>query len=173
MDSARLNHWVQIAATIGVIAGLILVAYEIRISNRLGFEQANADRMERWSALSEVALSTGASELMIRAYEGDELTRVESNELGHFENMVLLTLFYDWTLAQTGTVNFPGEFTAFYQGVIQGYLGSAESRRRWQTIRTYYRPGFASTIDSALAAPKQRDVLGEIDFSRGATDRIE
>lgn len=56
MDSSKLNDWVQIAATIGVIAGLILVAYEIRVSNRLGFEQANADRMERWNSLSEVAL---------------------------------------------------------------------------------------------------------------------
>jgi hypothetical protein len=110
MDSGKLNDWVQIAATIGVIVGLILVAYEIRVSNRLGFEQANAERMDKWSSLSEVALSSDVTELHIRAMEGDELSRVELLKLHHFESIVLQTLFYEWTLAETGTVDLPGGF---------------------------------------------------------------
>ncbi len=173
MDTRKLNDWVQIAATIGVIAGLVLVAYEIRVSNRLGFEQANADRMDRWTTINEVALSTGAVELLIRAREGDELSRVETERLNQFESVVLNTLFYDFTLAETGTVTFPGGFASFYQGVIQGYLGSEISRRHWEVIREYWRPGFGTTIDSALAAPDQRDYLAEIDFIRGTIDRLE
>jgi len=169
MNYSKLNDSLQLAASIGVIIGLAMVAYEIRVSNRLGFEQANSDRMERWTALSEVALTTDASDLSVRALEGEPLTRAETRKLEHFESILLNTLFYDWTLAQTGTVTFPGGFELFYRGVIQGYLGSDSSRRRWEKVRIYWRPQFASAIDSALAAPEPRELLGEIDYIRNET----
>jgi hypothetical protein len=173
MSMSKVNDWLQTGASIGVIIGLIMVAYEIRVSNRLGYEQANAERMERWSTLSEIALTTDAVDLLMRAYEGDQLTRMEVQRLGNLEDVFLNTLFYDWTLAQTGTVAFPGDFASFYRDVIQAYLGNEIARRRWETIRTYWRPAFSAVIDTALAAPEQRDMLAEYDFIRGSTDLIE
>jgi hypothetical protein len=69
MNSTRLNEWLQIAAGVGVIVGLVLVAYEIRISNRVGVEQANAVVVEKWDKVSELALQPGVAEFFVRAHE--------------------------------------------------------------------------------------------------------
>jgi hypothetical protein len=69
MNSTRLNEWLQIAAGVGVIVGLVLVAYEIRISNRIGVEQANAVVVEKWDKVSELALQPGVAEFFVRAHE--------------------------------------------------------------------------------------------------------
>ena len=39
MNASKLSDWLQMTAAIGVIAGLMLVAYEIRVSNRIGLDQ--------------------------------------------------------------------------------------------------------------------------------------
>lgn len=38
--NSRINEWLQIAAALGVIAGLVLVAYQIRETNRYWIEPA-------------------------------------------------------------------------------------------------------------------------------------
>ena len=77
MKETKLNDWIQIAASLGVIVGLILVAYEIRTSNRLGIDQANAESIEKFGSMYEHFSSVDAASLLVRAHEGGELTRVE------------------------------------------------------------------------------------------------
>jgi len=173
MNSSKLNDWLQIGASVGLMLGLVMVAYEIRISNRLGVEQAAADRMGKWTTLSEVAISTNASDLFVRAHEGDKLTRAETRKLANLTSVFLNTIFYDWTLTQTGTLTFPGGFESFYRSTIQSYVGHEHGRRHWETIRGAWRAPFSEIIDDALAAPDPRDVVGELDYIRGETDLIE
>ena len=101
MNSSKLNDWVQIAATMGVVIGLVLVTYELRISNRLGFEQAEAASVENFRVISEISLETDASELFVRAYEGDELSRVESVRFNELLNSFLGALYYEWIITET------------------------------------------------------------------------
>jgi len=173
MKTSRLNEWFQIAAALGVIAGLVLVAYELRISNRLGYEQAEAASIDNFRFISEITLSTGGAELFVRAYEGDELTRVDAVKLNELVNSYLGALYYEWVITNTGTLEYPGGFAVFYQGTIQYYLGNDAARRQWDIDRISWDPAFVSEIDKGLAATNQRgerSVIGEIDYVRGVTD---
>ena len=175
MKTNRLNEWFQIAAAIGVIVGLVLVAYELRISNRLGYEQAEAASIDNFRFISEITLSANAAELFVRAYEGDQLTRVEAVKFNELMNSYLGALYYEWVVTNTGTLEYPGGFGAFYQRTIQYYFGSDAGRRQWDIERVAWIPAFASEIDKALAAPNQRGeggVIGEIDYVRGVADQF-
>ena len=175
MKTNRLNEWFQIAAAIGVIAGLVLVAYELRISNRLGYEQAEAASIDNFRLITELTLSTDAAELFVRAYEGDQLTRVEAVKFNELLNAYLGALYYEWVITETGTLAYSGGFGAFYQRTIQYYLGSEAAHRQWDVDRVSCDPAFAIEIDNALAATNQRgerDIIGEIDYVRGVTDQF-
>ena len=173
MNTTKLNDWMQIAATAGVVAGLALVAYEVRVSNRIGFEQANAQSLSNYSAVDELYSTPDAADLFVRAYEGDELSRKEMVRLDSLMNAWIGAVFYDWTLSNTGTIAFESSFEDSYAPVIQWYLGSELGRRKWETDKGEWDPAFGEIIASALAASKQRNVLRELDYLRGATNSFE
>jgi hypothetical protein len=173
MNASKLSDWLQMTAAVGVVAGLILVAYEIRVSNRIGLDQANAESANQWSAADAVYSTAEAADLFIRANEGDVLSRQEMLRLDGMLNARLSAVYYDWTLYESGTLAIDGGFADFYAATIQWYLGSEIGRRKWTTDSGAWNAKFAAIVDSALAASKQRNVLGELDYLRGATDSVE
>jgi len=172
MSATKINDWLQMTAAIGVIAGLFLVSYEIRVSNRIGIEQANADSLSRYGEVAALHSTSDAADLFVRAHEGEELSRKEMVRLDNMLNAYLGAVFYDWTLVEAGTITLDGEFADFYGPAIQWYLGSPTGRRKWKTDRGDWNTAFADIIENALAAPIQRNVLGELDYLRGATDSV-
>lgn len=170
MNTTKLNDWLQIAAAAGVIVGLVLVAYEIRISNRIGIEQANAAMLDRWDVVLEAGTSPQIADLFVRAHEGDELSRAEVFMLNNFLDQYLNTLSYELQLAENEIIKVSPEA---YQGVIQLYGGNQYFRRRWEAVRYTYDDTIVPIVDSALAAPEQRDIIAYLDYIRGATDRLD
>ena len=173
MNTDKLNDWLQMIAVVGVIAGLVLVAYEISVSNRIGLEQANAESLNRYGAVNTLFSNADAADIFVRAQEGDELSRQEMVRLDNMLNAWISALFYDWTLAESGTLSVEPGFVEFYAPAIQWFLGSEVGRRKWDTDSGDWDAQFAEIIESALAASKQRNVLGELDYLRGAADSIE
>ena len=173
MENSKLNDWAQTAAAIGVFIGLALVAYEIRVSNRIGIDQANAESLNKFGEVFVQLSSIDGADLFVRAHEGDELSRQEMVRLDNMLNTQITALFYDWTLVQGGTIAFEGGFAHYYTAAIQWYLGSPVGRRKWETDRGGWDSSFATVIDSALAAQTQRNVLGEIDYLRGAESSMQ
>jgi hypothetical protein len=171
--STKLNDWMQIAAAAGVVAGLVLVAYEIRVSNRIGLEQASAQILSNYGAVDEIFSTHDAADLFVRANEGDELSRKEMVRLGSMLNTYIGALFYNWTLSNTGTVTVEGDFADYYTPTIQFYLGNEVGRRKWELDKGDWDTAFAEIVASALAASKQGNVLGELDYLRGATNSLE
>jgi len=160
-------------AAIGVIAGLFLVSYEIRVSNRIGIDQANADSMSRYGEVAALHSTSDAADLFVRAQEGEELSRKEMVRLDNMLNAWIGAVFYDWTLVKAGTISLEGGFADSYGPAIQWYLGSPIGRRKWETDRGDWETAFADIIENVLAAPMQRNVLAELDYLRGAADSVE
>ncbi|MFT5500210.1 MAG: hypothetical protein ACI88G_000336 [Woeseiaceae bacterium] len=174
MNASKLSDWLQMTAAVGVVAGLILVAYEIRVSNRIGLDQAHAESANRWSAADAVYSTAEAADLFIRANEGDVLSRQEMLRLDGMLSAWLSAVYYDWTLYESGTFAFDGGFAdSSYAASIQWVLGSEVGRRKWTTDSGDWNAKFAASVDSALASSKQRNVLSELDYFRGATESVE
>jgi hypothetical protein len=173
MNTSKLNDWLQMAAAAGVIVGLILVAYEIRISNRTAIEQANAESASQFNAAVALYSTAEAADLFTRAYEGDVLSRQEMFRLDQMMNAVLSSIYYDWSLSQSGTIFADKKFLELYGPSIQWHLGSEIGRRKWEIDGQDWGAPFAAIVNSALAASTQKDVLAELDYMRGATESIE
>ncbi len=173
MNTTKVSEWLQMTAAIGMIVGLFLVAYEIRISNRIGIDQANAESVSRYGAAYEIYSTAEVADLFVRANEGEGFSRIEMVRLDNLLNIQIGAWFYDWTLSEAGTISLEGGFSVSYGPVIQWYLGSPIGRRKWEIDRGDWPTAFSDVIANALAAPIQRNVLGEIDYLRGATDSVE
>lgn len=170
MSTSKLNDWLQIAAAAGVIVGLVLVAYEIRVSNRIGLEQAYASSIERWELIYQLGTSPEIAELWVRAHEGNELSRPEAFVLNNYIDTFLSAVDIDLTLQDTESLSVPAEML---HGDIQYYVMNDYFERRWSVVRHLYGEHVAGAVDGALNSPSQRDVLAYLDYIRGASDQLE
>ena len=173
MDSSKLNDWLQITAAVGVIIGLVLVAYELRQSNRIAWEQASADALERWDIVAEFEFKSETADLLLRAHTGEELSRADTIKLNAYYDVALNTILHEYRLYKTQTLDLPQGFESAYNGLIQFYLGSQHGRRRWELMKTEWQPEFVDVVDRALESNNQRKVIGELDYIRGASDRVD
>ena len=172
MGSSKLSEWLQTAAAAGVIIGLALVAYELRMSNRIAWEVASVDSLEKWDRVSEALRSPNTAKLFLSAHSGEILSREEVLKLNAFTDVAMSTILHDYRLIQTGTLNMPQGFESAYNGVIQFYLGNQYGQRRWAVVKFAWEPDFVTAVDKALAASNQRNIIGELDFVRGEVDQV-
>ncbi len=84
MDLAKLNDWLQLAAAIGVLFGLLLVAMEIRQANEIANAEATADIFEGWELQSRVEMESDIKSIFERSFRSpedlttDEILRLDS-----------------------------------------------------------------------------------------------
>ena len=69
MNTERLNEWLQIAASAGVIVGLLLVAYEVRQSNVYASAEAVRSSITGWQDISVSEYETDIATLYVKAFE--------------------------------------------------------------------------------------------------------
>ncbi len=75
MESSKLGSWLQITGAIGIIASLILVALQIRDSNRIASGQMFSVSIDSAIALNTSQLGETPNESMVRVlYEPDSAT---------------------------------------------------------------------------------------------------
>jgi hypothetical protein len=86
MDSGKLNDWLGVITNIGVIAGLALVAYEVRQNNVAIEQEARISQVEvvdgirgAWQNWEySIIENEDLSEIWMKGHAGEDLTPVES-----------------------------------------------------------------------------------------------
>ena len=82
MKYSDIGDRLQLAASIGVIIGLILVIYEIRENNRIAENQAAIDMNNLYGQWTTLMADPGIADLIVRSIESPEvLTRTELYQL--------------------------------------------------------------------------------------------
>ncbi len=95
MQKIDLGQTVGILANIGVIAGIVFLGIELQQNNALLAAEFRASSLSNRLSLREKALDPQIAELLVRAYEGAELSAAERVQLGTI-NMMQLEL-WEWT----------------------------------------------------------------------------
>ena len=152
MESDKLNQWLTLVANIGVIAGLILVAYEIN-QTRAGLEiSASADTTDNYtSSVYALVHDSETSALMYRAersyeeLEDFELWRIHKYFDGFFA-MAQQDFFVILGIAEENLV--PYSFDWRERMTMQVY------RDYWERRRSRYHPDFQEFLDR---------IIGELD----------
>ena len=85
MDTAKLNDWLMVVTNIGVIAGLVLLAYEVAQTNEAMEREARTFRAQQltnswavWSAFTDPIIENeDIADIWIRGSAGESLNEIE------------------------------------------------------------------------------------------------
>jgi hypothetical protein len=84
MNMAKLNDWLQLAASVGVLIGLLLLVQEIRQANQIANATALAEVYKGWELLSMSETDSDIKAIFARTFESshdltsDEVLRLDS-----------------------------------------------------------------------------------------------
>lgn len=108
MTTEQLNRWLSLLANIGVIAGIVFLAIELRHNNTLMVEQANRDFVEqRAESLARWADDEGGlMQLRVRASSGEALTIEEQIRLDYDMSYVFVKWEWEYRQFQAGRLEY-------------------------------------------------------------------
>lgn len=150
MSAERLNRWLTLLANLGVIAGIIFLAIELRHNNTLLVEEANRDFVEqRAETLARWADNGGdLMQLRIRAAKGESLTVEEQYRLDYDISYMLVKWEWEFGQNQAGRLEYLP--VKAFRADLQRWPYIAE---RWNDgIREWYQEDFATFVDEEVIA---------------------
>lgn len=131
-------------ANLGVIAGILFVALEVRQNNTLMTSQSRANQSEQvLSFQADVYSDPGLSEILIKADAGESLSDAEQLRLDAFQQRVLLGMQFQFEEFQNGAldrVNLDA-WRVIYRG--DNTTMRVPLDRAWRDLKDSLRPEFA------------------------------
>ena len=143
MNFDKWNKQLTLVANIGVVAGLIFVALEVRTntaSNNIAIEQNYA---ANWMIINNtIATNADLAALLQKGLSGEELDPAESLQLLHLTKMYLTQSFHMLRLYD------------------QGLISEAEVRGAFRSTRLYAQQGqFREEIEADLQDERSRGLI--------------
>jgi hypothetical protein len=152
--SGRTRTIVEATGMISVVAGLLLVAYQINQATNIASAQARADFSAGWRSLDSTRQSENFAEVLAKSiYSRSELTPGEILELdAYYTGIVdqLLTAKADW---DAGVRSSNWQVTVDF--VAPAYFGSEFSRDWWNLSKGAYAKSdgeLVAAMDAAIRA---------------------
>ena len=88
MDTDRINRWLTLSANIGVIAGLVFVAIEIRTNTESNMIAIDQNYATNWMTINTtIAANSNLAAVFEKGLAGEELDRVEARQFDHLVSM--------------------------------------------------------------------------------------
>ncbi len=153
MNAEKLNSWLGVLANIGVLVGIVFLAFEIRQSTEVAISSAELD------------VSNMQTELHFRLAENPDLARLfavgrqnpeqlTDVEIEQFKFLVAgMFLFMEGAYKQYRRGFLPEDGWAPYEGLIQFYMDQPLSRRWWFNRSTVFSPDFEMAV-AEIAGPE-------------------
>lgn len=147
---SRISEWIQIAASVGVLVGLLLVAVEIRESNKYATSESVGAMNDAWTNYYLVGVESAITDVLQKSYEDPHnLSTAEVMRLVHwYDSFVNL---YTWNLRayelDTADIDpIPG-----FAYDAEFLFGSPFGRAYLEYARTWARPELIEAADEALS----------------------
>jgi hypothetical protein len=151
MKKIDLGQAVTILANVGVIAGIVFLAVELRQNNHMMRAQTRNDIAQSVVSLLRDISDTELLEIANKATEGlNQLTRIESNKLlyGYLAQFrTWENIYYQFRMGLFDEDEFLAE-----RGVWEQTMQAPISIAVWCTSREFMAPVFRRELDSLLPA---------------------
>jgi hypothetical protein len=148
LKSDSLNSWLSLGANLGVIAGLILVAYEINQSGKQLELSASADGVDNFTqAMETLVQDENLSRLIYRAeLSYDELDDFERWRVGRYLDGYMSMSEQDYlVISQIG-----GADPAAFVDDMRGYMKMPMYRDYWLQSESRHSPDFQRFVNDIL-----------------------
>jgi len=149
MGSEKVSRWLTLAANIGVIAGLVLVAIQINQNTEITKSQIANDYFLADMALELAMMGEDPAYSWNKAvYNPDELTTKDA---------VILDRYFNYGLVQIHRLQEMDEMGMAPEGwqervdYLEWHLGNEVGRRWWKQVKSDYPDDFRTQVDEILA----------------------
>lgn len=146
----NLGQILTIGANLGVIAGILLLAYELNQNRALMQAQTRSDISQGYTQIMfQFATDEGVSDILFRGTAGEQLTEAESNrfrqlifaQIGYMENV-----YYQYKKGLYEEV----EFSAHRNRWKVGFFGSEAVVDVWCIVNGFHSPEFVEEVNELL-----------------------
>ncbi len=149
MDVDVLNQWLTFVANIGVIAGLILVAVQIKQNTQITKAQLTNDYYMADLQLELTMMGEDPATSWTKSvYTPNELTKEDAVILDRYFNYGLVQIQRLQKMYEIGLVDDEWQKKMSYLG---WHLGNEVGRRWWEYSKTDFPDSFVQTVDEILA----------------------
>ena len=160
MELDKLNKWLTLLANVGVLLGIMFLAYEIRQNTNSIQSQTRATlyagaQEELWKNMEypDVTLNM--------VIKDGELSAEEKVRLDAWLTAAMRAREYAWTEYQSGNVD-PDHWRGERE-VIRVLFQGKRARDWWSNIaRETFRPDFAAEVDQIISSPTENDYLQKV-----------
>ena len=161
MRGTRINEWLQVLASVGVLVGLLLVAYEIRESNRVATSESVRGIEDCFIIVSVSEYETNISELIVKSVEKPgQLLASEKLRLNAYLSTVI-GCYNRWqNMHRLGVSGWDG--LDDLRGVAHLYFGSAFGRAWFEENKSWIKPDMVKVIETELATTPVRTELPDV-----------
>lgn len=149
MNSDKLGRWLTLAANLGVIAGLILVAVQINQNTAITKAQIANDYYLADMTLELAMMGENPADSFNKAiYAPDEITTADA---------VVLDRYFNYGMVQIQRLQKMDELGMAYEGwrervnYLKWHFGNEVGQRWWAQVKDGYPDEFREYVDSILA----------------------
>ncbi len=148
MNSDRLGRWLTLAANIGVIAGLILVAVQINQNTAITKAQMANDYFIADMALELAMMGENPADSFHKAvYTPDEVTTADAVVLDRYFNYGMVQIQRLQKMDELGMADEGWRERVDY---LRWHFGNEIGRRWWNQVRDDYPADFRQYVDNIL-----------------------
>jgi hypothetical protein len=152
MSLEQLSYLAQIIASVGVIASLVFVGFQIKHNTAALQRNEHNSTMAQWTVIRQaIATNRDVAELMTAGLRGESaLDAADQLRLEHFLNEILWASFHIWDRTQRGV--FPkGTFELSTGQYLKEMLGTPRGGAWWGTAKkSAFPPPFVADVDALL-----------------------
>lgn len=159
MDTHRANHWLTLAANLGVIVGIAFLILEIRQNSDIAKAQVRFDYAAGWRSIDEQRQDEAFAQVYAKSIlSPDELSFSEVIQLDGYYTGVLDQMLSAYTASRSGLRS--GQFENVAKQVASGYFSNAYGQAWWKQSREMWSNagdiGFQEIMDEAIGAARKR-----------------
>ena len=151
MDLKKLNDWFQLAASIGVIAGLGLVAYQLQQDVQLTKVQMADRSIESFEEYFRAARDEATSRAMAKAIETPEKLTTQDHWVldKYYADVITVYIARENYMISSGVFG-DRDMERYAQWTAQEIFGTRYGAAWWKVWKEDQYPGFAEMIEKAM-----------------------
>ena len=102
----KLNQWLTLSANVGIIVGIVFLAFELNQNNRLLESEARLNQADSIrNAWREIYLNPDLALMLAKAYRGESLNELETIQLEAYQRRIILGLLFQYEEFRKGALD--------------------------------------------------------------------
>lgn len=169
MNSEKFSRWLSLAANVGVIAGLVLVAVQINQNTQITKVQIANDYFLADMELELAMMGEDPAHSWNKAvYAPDDLTTIDAVVLDRYFNYGLVQVLRLQEMDDMGMAPQGWEERVDY---LRWHLGNEVGRRWWEQVKDDYSENIRAKVDQILAGDDHGSNRKMLDALMPASDK--